>query len=268
MGKSAQIGLHGWLPEAIEGPTPVSALIHAATMVTAGVYLLVRSSSILEYSSTALIAVTLVGALTAFFAATTGLLQSDIKRVIAYSTASQLGYMVISVGLSGYNVAIFHLINHAWFKALLFLSAGAVIHSLHDEQNQMRMGGFLGFLPFTYTLILVGSLSLIALPFLTGWYSKDLILELAFGQYQFKGSVAYWLGTFSAVFTAYYSVRLLTITFLTYPNGNLCRYNGAHEAPFIIAVPLVLLSILTIFFGFLTKDLFVGLGTDFWANSI
>jgi NADH-ubiquinone oxidoreductase chain 5 len=268
MGKSAQLILHGWLPDAMEGPTPVSALIHAATMVTAGVYLLVRASPILEYSSTALIAVTLVGALTAFFAATTGLLQSDIKRVIAYSTASQLGYMVMAVGLSGYNVAIFHLINHAWFKALLFLSAGAVIHSLQDEQNQMRMGGFIGFLPFTYLLILIGSLSLMALPFLTGWYSKDLILEIAFGQYQFKGSIAYWLGTLSAVFTAFYSVRLLALTFFTYPNGSISVYKGAHEAPLIIALPLVILAILSIFFGFITKDLFVGVGTGFWSNSI
>jgi len=268
MGKSAQISLHTWLPDAMEGPTPVSALIHAATMVTAGVYLLVRSSPILEYSSTALIAVTFVGALTAFFAATTGLLQSDLKRVIAYSTASQLGYMVMAVGLSAYNVAIFHLINHAWFKALLFLSAGAVIHALHDEQDQRRMGGLVGFLPFTYTIILIGSLSLMALPFLTGWASKDLILEIAYSQFIFKGSVAYWLGTLSAVFTAFYSIRLLVLTFFTYPNSSKATYEGAHEAPLIIAVPLVVLAILSIFFGYLAKDLFVGLGSQFWGNSI
>jgi NADH-ubiquinone oxidoreductase chain 5 len=268
MGKSAQIGLHGWLPEAIEGPTPVSALIHAATMVTAGVYLLVRSSPIIEYSSTALIAVTFVGALTAFFAATTGLLQSDLKRVIAYSTASQLGYMVMAVGLSGYNVAIFHLINHAWFKALLFLSAGAVIHALADEQDQRRMGGLVGFLPFTYAIMLIGSLSLMALPFLTGWASKDLIIELASVLIQYRGSVAYWLGTLSAVFTAFYSIRLLALTFFTYPNGSRAAVEGAHEAPLIMAVPLVILAIFSIFFGYMTKDLFVGLGTGFWSNSI
>ena len=187
-------------------PTPVSALIHAATMVTAGVYLLLRSSPILEYGSTPLILITWVGALTAFFAATTGLLQNDLKRVIAYSTCSQLGYMVFACGLSNYSIGIFHLVNHAFFKALLFLSAGAVIHALNDEQDMRKMGGLVNLLPFTYTMILIGSLSLMALPFLTGFYSKDLILEVAFGQYLFTGNVAYWLGTISAVFTAFYSL--------------------------------------------------------------
>lgn len=174
----------------------------------------------------------------------------------------------MAVGLSGYNVAIFHLINHAWFKALLFLSAGAVIHALADEQDQRRMGGLVGLLPITYAMILIGSISLMALPFLTGWASKDLILELAFGQYQFKGSVAYWLGTLSAVFTAFYSIRLLALTFLTFPNGSRSIYLGTHEASFVIAVPLVILAILSIFFGYITKDLFVGLGSGFWSNSI
>ncbi|BGT69170.1 NADH dehydrogenase subunit 5 (mitochondrion) [Umbelopsis nana] len=268
MGKSAQIGLHTWLPDAMEGPTPVSALIHAATMVTAGVYLLLRSSPILEYGSTPLILITWVGALTAFFAATTGLLQNDLKRVIAYSTCSQLGYMVFACGLSNYSIGIFHLVNHAFFKALLFLSAGAVIHALNDEQDMRKMGGLVNLLPFTYTMILIGSLSLMALPFLTGFYSKDLILEVAFGQYLFTGNVAYWLGTISAVFTAFYSLRLLALTFLTYPNGPKINYLGTHEAPLIMAIPLVLLAIMSVFFGYVTKDLFIGVGTNFWGNSL
>lgn len=268
MGKSAQLGLHGWLPDAMEGPTPVSALIHAATMVTAGVYLLLRSSPILEYGSTPLILITWVGALTAFFAATTGLLQNDLKRVIAYSTMSQLGYMMFACGLSNYSIGIFHLVNHAFFKALLFLSAGAVIHALNDEQDMRKMGGLVNLLPFTYTMIFIGSFSLMALPFLTGFYSKDLILEAAVGQYLFTSSVAYWLGTISAVFTAFYSLRLLALTFLTYPNGPRINYLLTHEAPLIMAIPLVILAILSIFFGFATKDLFVGPGSDFFASSL
>lgn len=268
MAKSAQIGLHAWLPNAMEGPTPVSALIHAATMVTAGVYLLLRSSPILEYGSTPLILITWVGALTAFFAATTGLLQNDMKRVIAYSTCSQLGYMVFACGLSNYSIGIFHLVNHAFFKALLFLSAGAVIHALNDEQDMRKMGGLVNLLPFTYTMILIGSLSLMALPFLTGFYSKDLILEVAYGQYLFAGNVAYWLGTISAVFTAFYSLRLLALTFLTVPNGPKMNYGASHEAPLIMAIPLLLLALMSIFFGYIARDLFVGLGTDFWGNSL
>src|SRR3954452_25170091 len=190
------------------------------------------------------------------------------RKYILSSSVIVLYVDCIAVGLSSYNVAIFHLINHAWFKALLFLSAGAVIHSLQDEQNQMRMGAFIAFLPFTYILILIGSLSLMALPFLTGWYSKDLILEVAFGQYQLSGSIAYWLGSLSAVFTACYSVRLLALTFFTYPNASISVYKGAHEAPSIIAFPLVILAISSIFFGFISKDLFVGVGSGFWSNSI
>jgi NADH-ubiquinone oxidoreductase chain 5 len=174
----------------MEGPTPVSSLIHAATLVTAGLYLLLRSSPILEYSTTALFIITIIGSLTSFFAASTGLLQNDIKRIIAMSTISQLGYMVMAIGLSQYNVALFHLMNHAFFKALLFLSAGSIIHSMADNQDLRRYGGLINFLPFTYTAILIGSLSLMALPWLTGFYSKDLILELAFAQYEFKGYLA------------------------------------------------------------------------------
>ncbi|KAL9545789.1 NADH dehydrogenase subunit 5, partial [Mucor atramentarius] len=240
MGKSAQIGLHTWLPDAMEGPTPVSALIHAATMVTAGVYLLLRSSPILEFGSTALILITWVGALTAFFAATTGLLQNDLKRVIAYSTCSQLGLLFLICGLSQYNVALFHLVNHAWFKALLFLSAGSVIHAMNDEQDLRKFGGLSRLLPFTYSMMVIGSLSLMALPFLTGFYSKDLIIELAYGHYSFSG----------------------------YPNGSKINYQNIHEAPLIMAIPLVVLAVFSIFFGYVTKDLFVGMGTDFYNNAL
>jgi len=266
--KSAQIGLHTWLPDAMEGPTPVSALIHAATIVTAGVYLLIRSSPILEYGSTSLILITWVGALTAFFAATTGLLQNDLKRVIAYSTCSQLGLLFVVCGLSQYDVALFHLVNHAWFKALLFLSAGSVIHAINDEQDIRKFGGLASLLPFTYIMIIIGSFSLIALPFLTGFYSKDLIIELGYGQYNFTGHAVYWLATLSAVFTAIYSIRSLYLTFLNYPNGVKINYLFTHEAPITMSIPLVVLAFFSIFFGYITKDLFVGMGTDFWANSL
>jgi NADH-ubiquinone oxidoreductase chain 5 len=268
MGKSAQLGLHTWLPDAMEGPTPVSALIHAATLVTAGVYLLLRSSPLIEYSSTVLLVITWVGALTAFFAASTGLLQNDLKRVIAYSTCSQMGYLFMACGLSQYNVALFHLVNHAFFKALLFLAAGAVLHATYDQQDQRRLGGLLGFLPFTYTCILIGSLSLMAIPWLTGFYSKDLILEVAYAHYQFSGQIAYWLGTISAGLTAFYSLRLISLTFLTYPNASKSVYLNTHDAPTIVMVPLTILSILAIFFGYLGKDLFVGMGSDFLSTSL
>ena len=183
VGKSAQLGLHTWLPDAMEGPTPVSALIHAATMVTAGVYLIIRSSSLFEESSLILIITTIVGSLTALFAATIGLAQNDIKKIIAYSTCSQLGFMVLSCGLSYYSLALFHLVNHAFFKALLFLGAGSIIHSLLDEQDTRRMGGIFLTQPISYLFILVGSLALAGFPFLSGYYSKDLLLELSFQQH-------------------------------------------------------------------------------------
>ena len=268
MAKSAQIGLHTWLPDAMEGPTPVSALIHAATLVTAGVYLMLRSSPIIEYGPTVLVVITWVGALTAFFAATTGLLQNDLKRVIAYSTCSQMGYLFMAVGLSQYNVALFHLVNHAFFKALLFLAAGAVIHGMADQQDLRRLGGLVNFLPFTYTAILIGSLSLMAFPFLTGFYSKDLILEVALGQYEVSGNVAYWLGTISAVFTAFYSFRLISLTFFTVPNAPKGDYLHAHEADIITMIPLVILSIMSIAFGYVAKDLYVGVGTDFLSTAL
>ena len=214
IGKSAQLGLHTWLPDAMEGPTPVSALIHAATMVTAGIFLLARCSPLFEYAPNALIFVAIIGALTAFFAAATGLLQNDIKRVIAYSTCSQLGYMVFACGLSNYSVGIFHLANHAFFKALLFLSAGSVIHALSDEQDMRKMGGLRKLLPFTYAMIFIGSLSLMGFPFLTGFYSKDVILELTYAKYTSLSYIIYWLGTISAFLTAFYSIRLIYLVFL------------------------------------------------------
>lgn len=183
VGKSAQLGLHTWLPDAMEGPTPVSALIHAATMVTAGVFLIIRSGPLFEGSSLVLTIVTFLGALTAFFAATTGMVQNDLKKVIAYSTCSQLGYMVMACGVSNYSTSLFHLLNHGFFKALLFLSAGSVIHAVNGEQDMRKMGGLIRSIPFTYAMILIGSLSLMGFPYLTGFYSKDLILELTYGKY-------------------------------------------------------------------------------------
>jgi NADH-ubiquinone oxidoreductase chain 5 len=249
-------------------PTPVSALIHAACLVTAGVYLLLRSSPILEYGSTPLILITWVGALTAFFAATTGLLQNDLKRVIAYSTMSQMGYLIMSCGLSQYNFALFHLVNHAFFKALLFLAAGSIIHALNDEQDIRKMGGLVKLLPFSYTMLLIGSFSLMALPFLTGYYSKDLIIESAFAQYQFSGLFAFWCVCISAVFTALYSIRLLFLAFLGFPNGPKNNYLSAHEPPLSMAIPLVILAIFSIFFGYFASDLFSGVGTHFWGNAL
>jgi NADH-ubiquinone oxidoreductase chain 5 len=268
VGKSAQIGLHTWLPDAMEGPTPVSALIHAATMVTAGVFLIIRCSPIFEYTPTILIVVTIVGALTAFFAATTGLVQNDLKRVIAYSTCSQLGYMVFACGISNYSVSMFHLINHAFFKALLFLSAGAVIHALNDEQDMRRMGGLVKVIPFTYAMMLIGSLSLMGFPFLTGFYSKDIILELAYAKYTLDSTLAHWLGTISAFFTSFYSFRLLYLTFLNNPNGHKEILKHAHEPSLYMMTPLMILAIGSIFIGYFTKDMFIGLGSNFWGNAI
>src|SRR5438876_2009695 len=268
MAKSAQIPLHSWLPGSMEGPTPVSALIHAATLVTAGLYLLIRSSPLLEFSSTALLVITLVGASTAFFAATCGLVQNDLKRIIAFSTISQLGYMVMAVGLSQYNVALMHVINHAFFKALLFLGAGAVIHSFSDQQDVRRFGGLIKFLPFTYTTMLVGTLSLLASPWLTGFYSKDLIIELAYGQYTFSGTYAYILGSITAGITAFYSFRLISLVFLTTPNGPRTVYLNSHEANLSVIIPLLILALFSIFFGFIFSDLFVGVGSDFFGNSL
>jgi len=268
MGKSAQIGLHTWLPDAMEGPTPVSALIHAATMVTAGVFLLTRCSYLFEHSIFGLSLVVAVGSMTAFFAATTGLFQNDMKRVIAYSTCSQLGYMVFACGLSGYEVGMFHLSNHAFFKALLFLAAGSVIHAVSDEQDMRKMGGLKNTLPFTYSVILIGSLALTGFPFLAGFYSKDIILEIGALTYTNVGQFAYILGLLAAFCTAFYSMRLLFLVFLSNPNGNKKVILNVHEGTWRMTLPLFLLGLLSIFVGYLTRDLFIGFGNQFWNTSI
>jgi NADH-ubiquinone oxidoreductase chain 5 len=251
-----------------EWPTPVSALIHAATMVTAGVFMIARCSPLFEYSPNALIVITFVGAMTSFFAATTGVLQNDLKRVIAYSTCSQLGYMIFACGISNYSVSVFHLMNHACFKALLFLSAGSVIHAMSDEQDMRKMGGLASLLPFTYAMMLIGSLSLIGFPFLTGFYSKDVILELAYTKYTISGNFAFWLGSVSVFFTSYYSFRLLFLTFLAPTNSFKRDLSKCHDAPILMAIPLILLAFGSIFVGYLAKDMMIGLGTNFWANSL
>ena len=250
VGKSAQLGLHTWLPDAMEGPTPVSALIHAATMVTAGVFLIARCSPLYEYTPTALFIITFFGAMTAFFAATIGLVQNDLKRVIAYSTCSQLGYMVFACGMSNYSVGIFHLANHAFFKALLFLSAGSVIHAMSDEQDMRKMGGLAQLIPFTYSMMVIGSLSLMGFPFLTGFYSKDVIIELSYATYTIDGHFTHWLGCIAASFTAFYSFRLIYLTFLSKTNGLKKIIEHAHDAPNIMAYPLMVLAFGSIFIGF------------------
>ena len=268
VGKSAQLGLHTWLPDAMEGPTPVSALIHAATMVTAGVFLICRSSPLLQYSENVSFIITIVGGMTAFLAATTGLLQNDLKRVIAYSTCSQLGYMVFAAGLSSYAVSIFHLSNHAFFKALLFLGAGSVIHAMGDEQDMRKMGGLVKILPLTYAAMVIGSLALMGFPFLTGFYSKDVILEVAYGSFTVEGRFVHTLGSLAAFFTAYYSLRLLAMTFLRPANGNKYFYEHSHESPLPMALPLIILSIASIFIGYVSRDMMIGPGTDFWGNAL
>ena len=268
IGKSAQLGLHTWLPDAMEGPTPVSALIHAATMVTAGVFLITRSSFIFEYITNVLEIIAVFGALTAFFAATTGLVQNDIKRVIAYSTCSQLGYMVFACGLSSYSIGFFHLSNHAFFKALLFLSAGSVIHAVNDEQDMRKMGGLKNLIPFTYSMVVIGSLALIGFPFLAGFYSKDLILESSFGKHNSIGYLSYYLGTLGAFCTAFYSMRLSYLTFLSKPTGHKQIISYAHDSGEFICTALSCLALPSIFIGYLTKDMMVGIGSPFFGNAI
>ena len=267
MAKSSQIGLHVWLPMAMEGPTPVSALIHAATMVTAGVYLLMRSSPLIEYSNTVLLLCLWIGAVTTVFSSLIGLFQQDIKKVIAYSTMSQLGMMVIAIGLSSYNIAIFHLVNHAFYKGLLFLGAGAVIHAVADNQDFRRYGGLKSFLPLTYSVMLIASLSLVAFPFMTGFYSKDFIIESAYGQFCFSSIVVYFVSTIGAMFTTLYSVKVLYLTFLTNPNGPIVNYKHAHEGDIFMSMPLIILAVFSIFFGYITKDIFIGLGSNFFADN-
>ena len=270
MGKSAQILLHTWLPDAMEGPTPVSALIHAATMVTAGVFLVVRCSPIYEYSDLALNIITIVGMSTAFFAATVALVQNDIKKIIAYSTCSQLGYMFFATGVGAYNVAMFHLFTHAFFKALLFLGSGSVIHAFKDEQNINNMGGVWKKLPYTYSLMIIGTLALTGFPFLSGFYSKDAIIEFAYLRGNTTGYYAAGIGIFTAFLTSIYSWRLIFKTFHGEYNNKEIKIDETHESPIVMLIPLILLSIGAIFAGFLFKELFIsyeGLN-NFWRDSL
>jgi NADH-ubiquinone oxidoreductase chain 5 len=270
MAKSSQVGLHVWLPMAMEGPTPVSALIHAATMVTAGVYLLMRVSPLIEYSSLVLLLCLWVGAITTVFSSLVGLFQQDIKKVIAYSTMSQLGMMVIAIGLSSYNIALFHLVNHAFYKGLLFLGAGAVIHAVADNQDFRKYGGLISYLPLTYSVMLIASLSLVAFPFMTGFYSKDFIIESAFGKYHLSSIIVYYIAIIGAMFTTLYSVKVLYLTFLSNPNGPVVNYkqeHAAHEGDIFMSLPLIILAIFSIFFGYITKDIFIGLGSDFFSDN-
>ena len=269
MGKSAQIGLHTWLPDAMEGPTPVSALIHAATMVTAGVFLVCRMSPLLEFAPFALNVITIVGAMTAIFAATIGLTQFDIKRVIAYSTCSQLGYMFFAAGVSAYPASMFHLTTHAFFKALLFLGAGSVIHAMSDEQDMRKMGGIWKKIPITYALMWVGSLALAGIPFFAGYYSKDLILEAAWAASSNSGYFAFWLGCLAAFLTAFYSWRVLLLTFHGNFNSSKEVLDHVHESPIVMLIPLFVLALGAIFSGWYFYNDFVGYNwKEFWGNSI
>jgi len=270
MGKSAQIFLHTWLPDAMEGPTPVSALIHAATMVTAGVFLVVRCSPIYEYSPLALNIITIVGMSTAFFAATVALAQDDIKKIIAYSTCSQLGYMFFAAGVGAYNVAMFHLFTHAFFKALLFLGSGSVIHSFKNEQSINLMGGVWKKLPYTWILMIIGTLALTGFPFLSGFYSKDAIIEFAYLRGNTAGYFAAGIGIFTALLTSIYSWRLLFKTFHGNYNNKKLNISSIHESPMVMIIPLIILAIGAIFSGFLFKDLFIGIesSNNFWKNSV
>ena len=269
MGKSAQFLLHTWLPDAMEGPTPVSALIHAATMVTAGVFLVVKCSPLFEYSQVALNIVTIIGMLTAVFAATVALVQNDIKKIIAYSTCSQLGYMFFAAGIGAYHVAMFHLFTHAFFKALLFLGSGSVIHAFKEEQDIRKMGGVKKKLPYTYAFMLIGTLALTGFPFLAGFYSKDAIIEYAFLKNTLLGNYAFVIGVITACLTSIYSWRLFLKTFHGTYNNTEIQLEETHESPKIMLFPLLILSVGAIFSGYLFKDFFIGNSSDnFWGESI
>jgi len=269
MGKSAQFLLHTWLPDAMEGPTPVSALIHAATMVTAGVFLVCRMSPLFEYAPMALDIVAFVGATTAIFAATVGFTQFDIKRVIAYSTCSQLGYMFFAAGVSAYGAAMFHLFTHAFFKALLFLGAGAVIHAMSDEQDMRKMGGIWRKIPITYAMMWIGSLALAGVPFFAGMYSKDIVIEAAYAAHSTVGQYAFWMGIVAAFLTAFYSWRLIIMTFHGKPRASAEVMSHVHESPNVMLIPLYVLAVGAVFSGYLGYDYFVGDAREaFWAASL
>jgi len=273
MGKSAQFLLHTWLPDAMEGPTPVSALIHAATMVTAGVFMVARLSPLFEHAPIARDVVLYIGTITAFFAATVGLVQNDIKRVVAYSTCSQLGYMFVACGLGAYGVAIFHLFTHAFFKALLFLGSGSVIHAMHHEQDMRNMGGLAPKIPLTYYAMLIGTLSLtgVGIPHLigfAGFHSKDAIIETAFAGHTLNNGV-FWVLTFAAFLTAFYSWRLIFMTFHGKTRAAPDVYKHAHESPYTMLIPLAVLALGAVAAGFVFAGDFVGHHyKEFWANSI
>ena len=258
MGKSAQFLLHTWLPDAMEGPTPVSALIHAATMVTAGVFLVVRCSPLFEYSQVALNIVVIVGMITALFAASVALVQNDIKKIVAYSTCSQLGYMFFAAGVGAYQVAIFHLFTHAFFKALLFLGAGSVIHAFNEEQDIRNMGGVRKKLPVTYILMLIGTLALTGFPFLSGFYSKDAIIEFAYLKNSDLGNYAAFVGILTAFLTSIYSWRLFFKTFHGSFNNKKMNIDETHESPLIMLIPLFILGIGAFLVGFTFKEIFIG----------
>jgi NADH-quinone oxidoreductase subunit L len=274
MGKSAQFGLHTWLPDAMEGPTPVSALIHAATMVTAGVFMLARISPLIEFSPTALGVVTVIGAVTAIFAATVAMTQNDIKKVIAYSTCSQLGYMVFACGLGVYGAAVFHLATHAFFKALLFLGAGSVIHAMHHEQDMRNYGGLWKKIPLTYAMMAIGSLAIIGAPYLAGYYSKEAILGVAYNTHSGVADFAFAMGALTALLTAFYSARLFFLTFHGKPrgdkNGNLGTHDHAHESPLVMTIPLMLLAIGAIFSGYYGQEILGILSPsgEFWHGAV
>ncbi|MGB1179771.1 MAG: NADH-quinone oxidoreductase subunit L, partial [Lentibacter algarum] len=262
MGKSAQLFLHTWLPDAMEGPTPVSALIHAATMVTAGVFLVCRMSPLFEFAPEAKAFIVFLGATTAFFAATVGLVQNDIKRVIAYSTCSQLGYMFVAAGVGVYSVAMFHLLTHAFFKAMLFLGAGSVIHGMHHEQDMRNYGGLRKKLPYTFWAMMIGTLAItgVGIPLthygFAGFLSKDAVIESAFAGT--AGGYAFWMLVIAALFTSFYSWRLIFMTFFGKPRGDKQTHDHAHESPAVMLVPLGVLSLGAIFSGMLWYNSFFG----------
>ena len=269
MGKSAQLGLHTWLPDAMEGPTPVSALIHAATMVTAGVFMVARLSPLFEYSDVALTVVTIVGGSTAIFAATVACTQNDIKRVIAYSTCSQLGYMFFACGVSAYSAGIFHLMTHGFFKALLFLGAGSVIHAMSDEQDMRKMGGLGKHIKVTYALMLIGSLALVGIWPFAGFYSKDIILEAAWGAHTTSGSYAFWMGITAAFLTAFYSWRVIIMTFHGTSRADETVLAHVHESPKVMLIPLIILAAGAGLSGYVGYSSFVGQdAAQFWGNAI
>jgi NADH-quinone oxidoreductase subunit L len=268
MGKSAQFLLHTWLPDAMEGPTPVSALIHAATMVTAGVFMVARLSPLFELSPVALTVVTVIGAITAFFAATVGVAQNDIKRVVAYSTCSQLGYMFVALGLGAYAAGIFHLFTHAFFKALLFLGAGSVIHALHGEQDMRNMGGLRKAIPFTFAMMVVGTLSLTGFPFTAGFFSKDAIIDVAWASNAPMARYAFWLVVIAAFLTSFYSWRLIFMTFFGKPKDE-HAFEHAHESPPVMTGPLLVLAIGALGAGVVFADYFIEHGyAGFWRGSL